>query len=331
MEVTNETGHRALLYVAAVQRHGVLLTVDGLEAYVAKPTRRRPTIRRRRGVPKAGLSALMMHQQMRRSVQAILENVYTTLPEGKGTGGESVTDWLVRLGWLSVEDDHVRITAPGRAVLNHLEEARIDLDVPMAVVLDPQDELALARVIGELSTLGRCALVDPYFSIEHLLTILQSTEIDRVLIGTGDHKKLTELAVGLSSVSSPRRFDLRKSNAIHDRLALPEDGAVRVIGTSLTGVGNRLSMMVTLDEGSAAGEAVRARFEEVWRNAEVVGRLEPRADEALDEPAEPSDVDAADELVEPADTPDDLEVSGGDEGTEPTSDDDTAESSEGRP
>jgi hypothetical protein len=274
VEITSEKGHRALLYVAAVQRHGYVPTVDEFEAYIGRPTPR---------------DAVLMQARQRRlqfgfqrQLRDLFEFLQTQLPglpdepPELADPGETVTQWLTRLRWLVVEDGRVKITPLGQAVLAHLEAIGVDADIPVAVVLDPKDELALARVVGELSGIGRGALIDPYFSIQHLLTIVHSTRIDRVLMGTRDQTKLAAVEVALESISAPRRLEVRKSDAFHDRMALPESGPILLIGTSLTGVGARLSMMVRLDESSAAGEAIRGRFEQVWGEAVLVGTVEPQ-------------------------------------------------------
>jgi hypothetical protein len=290
VELTSTTGHSALLYVAAVQRHGHLMTVEDFEAYVDRPDRRAPAptlryTRQRRRIPIDD----NLIGEARRAAEAIWDKLSWAVGEmepSPAEPGETVTQWLVRLRWLAVEDDRVRITPLGQAVLAHLEASGVDADLPLSVVLDPKDELALARVVGELNAAGRCALVDPYFSIDHLLTVLHNTEIDRVLTGIRDGKKLASLEVALNSFADPPRpFEIRKSDDFHDRIALPESGPLLLIGTSLTGIGARLSMMVKLDESSAAGKAVRGRFEELWRDAEPVGKLEPEAQ------GEPADAD----------------------------------------
>jgi hypothetical protein len=53
---------------------------------------------------------------------------------------------------------------------------------------------------------------------------------------------------------------------------IPTEGAVLQIGTSLTGVGKRLSVLVNMGDDAAA-QAVRKAFEEAWSGAD---RLEPK-------------------------------------------------------
>lgn len=300
MELTDETGHRALMYVAAVQRGSHLVTVDELEAYVSRPERKpavAPTPVRPRAsqTPVTSAFASLMGRRLKDQLfqayvgSASFRSGVRTASEvlgGRGThteyvGGspeESVTDWLKRLHWIETRDDHtVRITRTGQAVLRHLEESRVEADTPVAVVLDPEDELVMARVMGELAAIGPGALVDAYFSVDHLLTLIRSTTIDRVLTGTSDSKKLTELEVGLGLVATPRRFEVRKSGDIHDRFVIPDNGPLWTIGTSLTGVGNKLSMMVQLSDESDFAQAIRGRFEHMWINAEVVAVLDPDA------------------------------------------------------
>jgi hypothetical protein len=143
--------------------------------------------------------------------------------------------------------------------------------VPFDVVLDKDDELASGRVIEVISGLGPCAVVDPYFSIDSLLQIVQSTEVDRLLTGTSDPRKLAGLDATIPRIATERAFEVRKSDAFHDRFVIPEVGPIRMLGTSFTGLGKRLSVIVQIKDGAAA-RSIRASFEEAWGQAEQVGQ-----------------------------------------------------------
>jgi hypothetical protein len=204
-------------------------------------------------------------------VTRALELEHHQIPATPGVPGERVIDWLVRLGWLGAENGRVQITALGEAILAHLEAESFEQEVPFDVVLDKGDELASGRVIEEISQLGPCAVVDPYFSIDSLLQVVQSTEVDRILTGTFDEKKLAGLDSAVPRVQVERTFEVRKSDAFHDRFVIPDAGPIWMLGTSFTGLGKRLSVMIQVRDDAAA-RAIRAAFEKAWEEAGSVGQ-----------------------------------------------------------
>jgi hypothetical protein len=199
------------------------------------------------------------------------------------TPGETVIEWLERLRWLHTDDQRVSITRLGRAVLAALEDAEQVREIPVEIVLDPGDELAYARIIGAVADAGPCALVDPYFSIENLLDVIQRTEVERVLIKP-DGGRVSALSQAVSDLRIPRQFEIRSSDEFHDRFVIPNHGPVRFVGTSLRGVGRRLAVTGLLNDGPAS-HAIRHSFEEVWNRASVTAAASP--------PVEGSEVSAA--------------------------------------
>jgi len=289
MQLADSTAHRALSYVSTVQRHGYLMSVTEFEAYMNGPGRRP-------GIPGKGERTVVTTNIERaianwaeRGLQPLLEGVtraleleHRQIPATPGMPGERVVDWLLRLGWLSDGGGKVRITALGEAILAHLEAESFEQEVPFDVVLDKGDELASGRVIEEISQLGPCAVVDPYFSIDSLLQVVQSTEVDRILTGTFDEKKLAGLDSAVPRVEVERTFEVRKSDAFHDRFVIPDAGPIWMLGTSFTGLGKRLSVMIQVKDDVAA-RAIRTAFEEAWKGAGPVGQP-PALAEASPEP-----------------------------------------------
>lgn len=157
MELAGEDSHRALSYLAALEREGYQPTVDELEAYVRTPPRRRQTIL---GGQLASVSAA----------------ITSILP----LNTESIVDYLLRVGWAIPVDGRVRLLDIGRALERALERSANQADV-MDVVLDPEDPIVLARLIKQISLRGPGMLVDPYFRLEQLMPVIQHTEINRVL------------------------------------------------------------------------------------------------------------------------------------------------------
>lgn len=166
----------------------------------------------------------------------------------------------------------MRITRLGRAVLAATEEAESVADVPVDIILDPDDELSYARVIGVIMDAGSAALVDPYFRADHLFGIKQRTRIGRILIDAGRLKPaaVAELQQGLEDMKFDRPLEVRSSPMFHDRFVIPDHGGVRLLGTSLSGVGKRFSVTTMLAEG-AESEAIRSAFEKAWSTAEPIG------------------------------------------------------------
>jgi hypothetical protein len=304
MEIAADDAHLALAYVSAVQQQGYRLTVGEFEAYMRQPDRqpgRPPVVHQVRQLSSPALRVAQDFSQTLRKIGLISGGVARTEVVDPGAPEESVLVWLSRLGWLAVENDRVRVTQLGSAVLRHLEQAAVEAEVPLGIVLDQGDELARARFFSEVSGLGRCALVDRFFSIEALLPVLQSTEIERVLTGTTDKGKLSGLAVALDSVTVTRPFQVRKSNVFHDRFVIPDEGPVWLLGTSVSGLGHRLAVMVKLADEALSG-AIRAEFEQEWDRAEVVGPKPPEAPEVVeDEPGgedhPPADTSTGDEAA----------------------------------
>ncbi|HKO37698.1 MAG TPA: hypothetical protein VJU14_04960 [Solirubrobacterales bacterium] len=276
MEIADRTAHLALSYIAAAKAQGYAMTVIELEAYMQQP-RRRPGIP---AIPERTVTTTnvdrAIQQYGQRAIEAIgkaltesLQPVQRRVPGKPGVPAEPISEWLGRLGWLASDSGRVHITELGEAMLAHLEQETLEEEVPVGVVLDQGDQLASARVMQQIAEVGPCSVVDPYFSMDSLLNVLQLTEVHSVLTGTGDQGKLAGLAVAMRSVSSERPFEVRKSSAFHDRLVIPDEGPLWLLGTSLTGFGKKLSLMVRLDD-EQMGQALRHLFEQTWRSAEPV-------------------------------------------------------------
>lgn len=129
-------------------------------------------------------------------------------------------EWLTRLRWLRVDHDRVRTTALGDATLAHLEQTTLEQEIPMGIVLNRGDDLATAKVIGEIANAGPCALVDPFFSIDSLLPLVNSTQVDRVLtssrdqakLGAGDSARYPQLGPPVSTSGRVRPFTIASSS-----------------------------------------------------------------------------------------------------------------------
>ena len=278
MDLTNDTGHLGLAYVAAVRRQGGAVTVMEFEAYMARPGPRPAVPERRERQTSPGVAAFLeqisgpggLASTFLRSILAGVETPEVVVAEARPA--ETVNEWLTRLGWLRIVDGRILITQLGEAVLAHLEQTDVEVEIPVALTLRRDDELARARVFAKIAELGPAALVDPYFSMEGLLQVVQSTRVDRVLTSGKSASKVAGLEVALAGLSDERTVEVRKSDAFHDRLVLSDQGPVWMLGTSLTGVGKHLSIMVEIGDGASRG-ALRSAFDEAWQAAELVGQV----------------------------------------------------------
>lgn len=334
MELTDETAHRALAYVAAVQRQGYVMSAEELEAYLDRPGRR-PGRPGTSGMPERRVVtthldravANWLESDLRPAMRGISESIARSLkfearilPGAPGTPGipaESVVEWLSRLRWIQVNDGRVRTTQLGEALLAHLEQASLEEEIPVGVVLDQGDELAEARVVQQIAEIGPCAVVDRFFSMDSLLPILYSTQVEAVLMGSDAGGKLAGVETALRGLIVERPFEVRKSDVFHDRFVIPQHGAVWALGTSFTGLARRLSIMVRIDDETMS-DAIRRTFGEVWEAAEVVAKKEPEAvEEGPDEEPEPEEpeAEASGEMGDSGDG-----TSSGDEGGESGSD-----------
>jgi hypothetical protein len=275
VQIAEERAHQALAYVDAVARHGYTLSVEEFDAYVARPARRQ--------------ESMPAFDQLARSIR--ISFVGATKP------GETVLAWLVRLRWLTSDADRVFITPLGRAVLEALNDQSREEELDAEIVLDPDDELAYPRLIGAITAVGEGAtLVDAYFSIDYLLHIVHRTGVARVLVRPGanntERARVSALGQAVEQLQIPRRFEVRSSTTIHDRWVIPATGPVMFLGTSLSGVGKRLTVAGHFAEGPTS-DAVRAQVEKAWKPAEVVALSEPEPEPEPELTEDAKDVEAA--------------------------------------
>jgi hypothetical protein len=287
MDIADELTHRCLNYAAAVQRQGRRLTAGEFSRYASRPKRRTLT-----QSPAAAATL--------QGIASALKNI-----PGSKRQVEGPLPYMVRLGWVRIdweeedeemENSQIEITDLGRAVLSALEEGSAEESLPTTLVLGKGDPIAKARLVGAIAEAGKCALVDPYFTADDLIGIIQRTDTTRVLTGPNDKARLAALAQGWGDLSIPRAFDIRTSDEFHDRFVIPVDGSIMQIGTSLGGVGKRASIAVRMGD-DAASKSVRATFEAAWSKA---APLEPQPSEL----AQPSE----EELEEDASAAEDVEA-----------------------
>ncbi len=253
MEIASEDTHRLLFYVGAVTRRGYQLSVPEFEAYAKGPFRKTKII-------EGGISAF-------RDIQ----NMFSP----RRVPAETWLEYLKRLRWVSADEDKVKLTRLGKAILDELSSPVIDSESESAteVLLDPADPHAYVKVIGVLAELGEGLLVDPYFRYDQLETIVEDTQIRRILTSkkTGN-TALSQLQFALAVIDEDQRPLIKVADSLHDRFAIGDSGHVVAIGTSLNSVGKNHSMVVPLSE--TAGSAIASVYGDLWDSANT---LEPRS------------------------------------------------------
>lgn len=208
-------------------------------------------------------------------VSEIIDGVFSPeLFERSSFGGrESAREYLSRVHWAVQTAEGLKVTECGRYVLLALDAEDPGGEGGIEVSLDPDDPAALSAVVKRLASLGKALLVDPYLRLEQLNLIAGYTEIDRVLITDAVEKpERSAMAHALSNTVINRPIEVRvaKKSEVHDRYVIPEVGPVTFIGSSIGTVGRRPTVIGQLRD---TADEVRARYENVWRSASVLGAV----------------------------------------------------------
>lgn len=189
---------------------------------------------------------------------------------------ETWTQYLERVGWIKTDGSPVKLTPLGHAILADLSAPKLeasDEDSP-EVILGPSDPFAYVRVIGALSDVGEGLLVDPYFRFDQLETVVEHTQIRRILTSKKIGASATsQLELALAVFDESQRPEVRVANELHDRFAISEGDRVIAIGTSLNSVGKNLSVVVPL--ASVAARAIRQSNEVLWVKATALQPKKP--------------------------------------------------------
>lgn len=188
---------------------------------------------------------------------------------------ETVIDHLVRLTWLEEagpgESPGLRLSDVGRALLRDCEqESTIREDVSV-VVFEVEDPLAYPLLVGQLANAGNGLLVDPYLKLDDLHRIVVSTNLTRLLISgvRQNQREVAAMQTYLDSPSLARPVEVRSSTELHDRVLIATDGSVLTLGTSLNGVGRKLTVLSPIPPNQNG--VFRDTYEKIWDNATLVG------------------------------------------------------------
>ena len=247
MDIISKSTHRVLAYIGALNGQGVHPRREIVDAYAANPER----------THRAG-----------RSMQQIVETMFVLQP----VPTETFCHYLARLSWINDDVQHVELTPIGRALLQALNAPAIeDMTTNVfEVVLDPDNPFAYAQAFSGLSSAHDALLVEPYLRFEQFMDVARFENIVRALVGSNLRANDYELlASGLASLPPDRPFEIRKTTASHDRYLIPAgDGPVLMLGSSLSGIGKKVSTITTL--GDVTSRALRATYETIWRDAEPI-------------------------------------------------------------
>jgi hypothetical protein len=202
-------------------------------------------------------------------------------PTRKIADAEPVSGWLVRMGWVDVTaDDRLVLTSLGAALVSALRQNPSDWaperEGSGAIVLQPDNAFVYVELTRSISQAGAALLVDPYFKIDMLEWLLNATGVTRLLMSSSSGAQAREvehMGLALSALqANPNlsRVAIRAtmSATLHDRCIAKEDGAVLLLGTSITGIGRHLSTIVPLP--SSAALALRREVEKLWKTATPV-------------------------------------------------------------
>jgi len=253
VKIATDVQHRALAFIEACNGSGYSPSKSEVDLWLKEPVPASTWTTFTLGLPSSLLTSLL---QPRRDT----------------------LDHLASLRWIT-GGPGLRLTELGRALLAAAERAAAVEGEAGVVVLDRADPFSYARLIGHLANAKEGLLVDPYFRIDQLMTILNSTSIARVLVSK-QHKRSNEdraaLAVALDSPSLPRRIEIRATSdaGLHDRLIVGEDGEVWTLGASLNSVATTSTVIVPVPPAGA--DALRQQAEKLWSDAEQVRTTPPQ-------------------------------------------------------
>jgi hypothetical protein len=197
---------------------------------------------------------------------------------------EPVVDYLVAMGWVEIvptSGENIHLTALGETFLLGLEldDAAAPADPAVAdVVLEPKDPLVYVQLTRYLAQAGSGMLVDPYFKADSVPWLAETTSIHRVLVSArhpGAERDIKLLGVALATVPNAAELVVRASESreLHDRCVIGEDGSVRIIGASVTGIGKNLTSMIT--PTSEVAKSYRDKYEKLWGSATPVPAQSP--------------------------------------------------------
>ncbi|QSB24422.1 hypothetical protein [Curtobacterium sp. 24E2] len=229
-ELASPDVHRALHYLAALNRAGYHPSARELDAYAEQPDRSSRTI--------GGISQTLMQSG---NLGKTFSNIF-----GRSET-ETYSDHFVRLAWALKHSSGLIVTAVGRAALDALDTESSATDSGfLQTVLGAGDPIAYARVLGLITELGPVMIIDPYLKLEQLPDLLRLPNVTRIMSSTerkAKGMKATPFAAAMTMARHEVDVRLVEGQDLHDRYFIPDNGAVHMISTSMNGVGLRVSVI----------------------------------------------------------------------------------------
>ncbi|MGO4252727.1 hypothetical protein AB4Y81_10715 [Paenarthrobacter sp. TAF1] len=254
MEILDETTHRVLTYIEAVTRQGASLTTGAVNAF-AEDWNRKTTYK------------MTIAEQITIAAQMASGSFKQLSSE------EAMSAFLTRLGWVTKSKDVVALTEVGRAVLR---EASSPQSAPTAestleIVIDPDNPFAYAQLMTKITSLEDCMIVDPYLDLDQLAVVAKFNTVSRILTGSKD-LEAKKAAFGLI-LEAAQHLEIRTAakGILHDRFAIPKDGSVYVLGSSLNSIATRFGVVTTLEKASSA--LIRDQYQKLWDEATAMDRV----------------------------------------------------------
>ncbi|WP_344656729.1 hypothetical protein [Catenulispora subtropica] len=196
---------------------------------------------------------------------------------GEVREAEPVAGYMFAMGWIRGDDRGVELTTKGRAVLSAgADEGQLKQvaePVVTDIELNPQDPLVFTTLTRRFAEAGAGMLVDPYIKADMLGWLTEATSLSRILISKKENRERSLIAVALDTLPRGNTIEVRATDSpdLHDRCLIAEDGTVRLLGASVTGIGKNQTAIITPD--AAIMNAYRTRYESLWKSAE---RVEPQ-------------------------------------------------------
>lgn len=241
MDLVTPSVHLALTYVDVLNRAKVPLSVKELDAYGANPRKTESTRR------------------------SWLEEMSMISLGGRVEPGETMSNYLGRLGWVDGENASVRLTDIGRAVMIHADRPVSDSEnQAVSVVIDPDDPLAYVRIFSLINEHDGGLLVDPYLKLEGLIDLTEISTVSRVITSASD-KEAKLFSRTLSATESEIEVRLTDRSKLHDRFFIADE-SVYVLGSSLNSITRRPGVVTPVTDPVAV-RAIQEVYESIWNDS----------------------------------------------------------------
>lgn len=192
----------------------------------------------------------------------------------------SIASYLQAVQWIEVQGESVQITEIGRAIdaRSEPDESEAGALQGLTVVLEGTNALAYSKLLIAIQRIkgeGDVMIVDPFFPVAHLPTLVEYGGVRRVLTRDVDvrdagerkreRKETLQIMLGANRENSlEARF--ADPGVLHDRLIIPAVGKGLMLGRSLGG--RQTTVVVELNE--TVTDVLRLHHNLLWETATAV-------------------------------------------------------------